>query len=478
MNSAASPPPDEPPPSDDRPFPDDPLAIEHDPYAALRERDFRLFLSGNFLWVLGFKMQSVAVGYEVFHRTGSAFALGLVGLVQILPVLALALFAGHVADRFDRRMIILVSLVCTAAASLGLALVSLRGTEVWAIYLLVMISGVARGFSQPARSSFIPQIVSRDRFPNAITWSTGAFQLALVLGPALGGVVIAACAGLARRIGATQISDAGPAAAYLCYAVLALVFVAMLSRIRSRPVTPSSEGLTAASLVAGAKFVFSQRVMLAALTLDLFAVLLGGATALLPIYASKEILNVGPTGLGWMEAAPAVGAVVMTIIMAHRAPMERAGAAMLWAVAGFGAATVVFGVSKWFPLSLLMLFLTGALDNISVVIRHTLVQLLTPDAMRGRVSAINGMFIGASNELGAFESGVVANLASSLHGGDTAFGAAFSVAFGGVGTIAVVCLLCILAPALRRYGRLSGPQGGDSHAYRAEPAPEESTTAL
>jgi MFS family permease len=444
--------------TDPAPPPDDPLAIEHDPYAALRERDFRLFLSGNFLWVLGFKMQSVAVGYEIFKRTQWPLALGLIGLVQIVPVLALALIAGHVADRFNRRNIILASLASTALASLGLALVSLRGSEVWAIYVLVMITGVARGFSQPARAAFLPQIVSRERFSNAITWSTGAFQMAFVLGPALGGLVIAAFAELAERAGATEIADAGPAAVYLIYALLAATFFGMLSFVRSRPVIPSTEGLTAQSLAAGARFVWSQRVMLGALSLDLFAVLLGGATALLPIYASNKMLDVGPRGLGWMEAAPALGAVVMTLIMAHRAPMERAGSAMLWSVAGFGVATIVFGVSNWFPLSLAMLFISGALDTISVVIRHTLVQMLTPDAMRGRVSAINGMFIGASNELGAFESGVVADLAARASG-DTAFGAAFSVVVGGVGTIVVVALLCVFAPALRRYGRLVGPHG-------------------
>ncbi|HEY1603229.1 MAG TPA: MFS transporter [Pirellulales bacterium] len=447
---------------------DGPLAIERDPYAALRERDFRLFLSGNFLWVLGFKMQSVAVGYEIFKRTEWPLALGLIGLVQIVPVLALALIAGHVADRYDRRLIILTSLACTALASLGLAFVSLRGSEVWAIYLLVMITGVARGFSQPARAAFLPQIVSRDRFPNAITWSTGAFQLAFVMGPALGGLTIAAFAKLAERTGATNISDAGPAAVYLCYAVLAAVFFGMLSTIRSRPVTPTSEGLTAQSLAAGAKFVWSQKVMLGALSLDLFAVLLGGAAALLPIYASDKMLNVGPIGLGWMEAAPALGAVLMTIVMAHRPPMERAGSTMLWSVAGFGVATIVFGVSKWFPLSLAMLFVAGALDTISVVIRHTLVQLLTPDAMRGRVSAINGMFIGASNELGAFESGAVADLAARLSG-DMAFGAAFSVVSGGIGTVLVVSLLYVFAPTLRRYGRLVGPTPAEEQTAVQEP---------
>ncbi|MES1213359.1 MAG: MFS transporter [Singulisphaera sp.] len=448
---------------------EDPLAIEHDPYAALRERDFRLFLSGNFLWVLGFKMQTVAVGYEVFQRTGSPLALGLIGLVQILPVLALALIAGHFADRFDRRGIILASLACTIVSSVGLAVVSLGGGDTWALYLFVSLIGVARGFSQPARASFLPQIVSRHRFPNAITWSTGAFQLAFVLGPALGGFLIAALGGdqQARDLTIDSVGR-GPAAVYLCHAAAAATFFGMLSLIRSRPITDHGEGLTMASLAAGARFVWSQKVMLGALTLDLFAVLLGGATALLPIYASDKILSVGPRGLGWMEAAPALGAVLMTFVMAHRPPMEKAGRAMLLSVAGFGVATIVFGVSRWFPLSLAMLFLLGALDNISVVVRHTLVQLLTPDVMRGRVSAINGMFIGASNELGAFESGAVAGLAEAWHrsgtelasAADVAFGATFSVVSGGLGTLLVVALLCWRAPMLRRYDRLVGSDAG------------------
>ena len=459
--------------SSSKPAGDDPRAAERNPYAALGERDFRLFLSGKFLWVLGFKMQTVAVGYEVFQRTGSPLALGLVGLVQILPVLLLALIAGHVADRFDRRLIIMATLACTVLASVGLALVSVRGADVWVIYLLVSIIGIARGFSQPARASFMPQIVSRTNFPNAITWSTGAFQLAFVLGPALGGFLIAAFSHAASpgEPGVDTVGR-GPAAVYLCHAAAAVTFFCMLSFIRSRPVTDHGEGLTLASLAAGAKFVWSQKVMLAALTLDLFAVLLGGAIALLPIYASDKVLGVGPRGLGYLEAAPALGAVLMTFIMAHRPPMERAGRVMLFSVAGFGVATIVFGFSRWFPLSLAMLFFSGALDNISVVIRHTLVQLLTPDSMRGRVSAINGMFIGASNELGAFESGVVADLAEKWHRGgaematsaDVAFGATFSVVGGGIGTLVVVAMLYWCHSALRRYDRLISPAADDEEA--------------
>ncbi|MBI2826155.1 MAG: MFS transporter [Planctomycetia bacterium] len=423
---------------------------QHDPYAALRARDYRLFLAGNFLSVVGYKMQVVAVGYEIYQRTGWPLALGLVGLVQIVPVLALALLAGHVADRFDRRNIILATMAVTALAAAGLAVVSLGSAPLWTLYALILVVAVARGFSQPARASLLPQLVDRAAFPNAVTWSTGAFQLAFVLGPALAGLLIAAFAH-------------GPAIVYACHAAAALAFFALLAMVRRRPVTQSTEGLTLESLVAGARFVGRQKVMLAAITLDLFAVLLGGATALLPVYA-KDILAVGPRGLGWMEAAPAAGAVVMALVIAHRPPMKKAGRAMLWSVAGFGVATIIFGLSRSFPLSLLMLLLTGALDNISVVIRHTLVQVLTPDEMRGRVSAINGMFIGASNELGAFESGLVASLFTSMahdvlaYPSEAAvtFGTTFSVVSGGLGTLAVVGLLWLLAPDLLGYGRLAG----------------------
>jgi MFS family permease len=431
---------------------------KHDPYAVLREPGYRYYLAGNFLAILGYKMQTVAVGWEIYQRTKDPKALGLIGLIQFLPVFFLALFAGHIADRFDRKRIILIGLPFIATASLAMAYVSRRGDEIWVLYALLLVNSIARAFQQPAKSALLPQIVDRAHFPSAVTWNTGAMQLAFVVGPALGGFAIALFAGgeqsfldisLGDLVKSTPLTTAesirGTAVVYVMNACAAAAFFAFLWFAKPRPMARDSDPLTFHSLMAGVRFVFSQKVMLAAISLDLFAVLLGGATALLPVYASKEFLNVGPVGMGWMEAAPALGAVLMALWIAHRPPFERAGAAMLLSVVGFGAATIVFGLSRSYPISLAMLFLTGAFDNISVVIRHTLMQVLTPDAMRGRVSAINGMFIGASNELGAYESGQVAGWTSPT----------FSVVSGGIGTILVVVALSILSPGLRRFGRLT-----------------------
>jgi MFS family permease len=299
------------------------------------------------------------------------------------------------------------------------------------MYVCLLASGVARAFLQPAKSSFLPQIVPREQFATAVTWNMGAFHLAAVVGPAAGGFLI----GWLKR--ATEV--------YLLDAAATLSFFVMLAFIKSARHAPAREAVRWRTFLAGAEFVWSNKIILGAMTLDMFAVLLGGAVALLPAYA-KDILDVGPAGLGWMQAAPAIGALLMSFVLAHRPPIERAGPAMLWTVAGFGAATIVFGFSRSFTLSLAMLFLTGAFDTVSVVIRHTLVQLLTPDEMRGRVSAINGMFIGASNELGRFESGLVAAWLGPLG----------SVVSGGIGTLVVVAAVTVLWPQLGRYGRLDG----------------------
>lgn len=425
----------------------------HDPYSALRLRDFRLYLAGVQTANLGMRMQSVAVGWEIYERTGSAMALGWVGLVQVLPVIILALPAGHTADRYDRRKLVLAAQLGIALGALGLAFVSLHQASITALYACLLLISLARAFQQPARAALLPQIVSKERFGNAVTWMSGGFQLASVLGPALAGLMIA----MTHRATWVYAIDAGAA----------MLFFSALAVIRPRKYTPTATGASLRELLIGAEFVWRNKVVLGAITLDLFAVLFGGATALLPIYA-KDILQVGPTGLGWMEAAPSLGALCMAFTIAHRPPMRKAGRALLWSVVGFGAATIVFGFSRWFPLSLLMLFLTGAFDNVSVVVRHTLVQLLTPDEMRGRVSAINGLFIGASNELGGFESGLVANF----------FGPTLSVVSGGIGTIVVVALAAVAWPALRRYGSLVGEQpspaaadGGSGGAFPVIPEP-------
>lgn len=419
--------------------PSKPDQPRRDPYAALRVRDFRWFLGGNMPYIIGLNMQTVAVSWEIFERTGSYEALALVGLVQIVPVMGLFMPAGHLIDRIDRRLILMTALAAAGLWSAGLLYCSASAAPIGWMYLLLVCTGISRTFMQPARSAFLPQIVPRESFSNAVTWHSSGFQLSSVLGPALAGGMIA------WLHSATLV--------YAATSLFALVNCLCLAMIASRPFTPSREPPSLASLAAGLSFVWRSKVMLGAITLDMFAVLLGGVTALLPGYA-KEILHVGPTAFGWMRAAPGIGAVSMSFFLAHRPPSERAGRTLLLAVAGFGVATIVFGVSRVFSLSLAMLLLLGALDMISVVIRHTLVQLLTPDDMRGRVSAVNGMFIGVSNELGEFESGTVAHLFGRP--GEPAFGPTVSAVSGGIGTLLVVTIVAWLWPQLRTYGRLDG----------------------
>lgn len=412
----------------------------------MRLRNFKLYLSGTMISNIGMQMQSAAIGWEIYDRTRSPMALAYVGLAQVLPVFLLVLPAGQVADRVNRRGIIMVASLVIGLCSVGLAAVSVTRSDVRWMYLLLAVVGAARAFSQPAKSSFLPLIVPREQFSNAVTWTSGGFELAWILGPSAAGLVIA-------YLGS-------PACVYLLDAAACVAYFLMLLPIVPRPFTPAREAITWRSLAAGFGFLRRSPVVFAAITLDMFAVLLGGAVTLLPVYAA-DILYVGPKEFGWMRAAPAVGALTMALVNAHRPPFEKAGRTLLWAVAGFGLATIAFGLSRSLWLSLLMLALTGALDNISVVIRHSLVQLLTPDSMRGRVSAINSMFIGASNELGGFESGLVAAW----------FGPVFSVVSGGIGTLVVVLIVAVLCPSLRRYGRLGEPPRaeGPGEAVVAKP---------
>jgi MFS family permease len=401
----------------------------HDPYAALRVRDYTLLLSGNVLASIGTEMQSVAIGWELYQRTNSATALGLVGLVQFVPVILLSLPAGQAIDRYNRKGILLFALGLMVCASLGLAVLSFTQGPVPLIYLCLLLVGSSRAFSQPVRWALVPLLVPDPVLPSAVSWSSSGWQVASVVGPSLGGLVI----GLTGHA----------AGAFLLAAGCALACTALLASIRPRPASPPTGTVTLASLLAGARFVWGTRLILATLTLDLFAVLLGGATALLPIFA-RDILEVGPTGLGWLRAAPSLGAVSMAMIMAHRPPLRRSGRALLLAVSGFGAATVVFGLSRSFALSFAMLAVTGALDHVSVVVRNTLVQVLAPDEMRGRVSAVNAIFIGSSNQLGEFESGMTARW----------FGPVVSVVGGGVGTILVVLAVMLKWPEVLRLGSL------------------------
>jgi MFS family permease len=403
-------------------------------FGALAVPAFRYYWTGNVVLLLGMQMQRVAVAWEIWIRTRSELALAWIGLVGVLPTILLTLVVGHVADRFDRKAIVGIASLVLSVAAVGLAIVSFYQGPIIAIYGCLLASGIARAFQRPAQQALVPLIVPPKILFNAITFNSSAFQLATAVGPAFGGLLIA---------------TGGIAWVYLIQAMAALIFFLLLLRVRGGHAAMRGQVASLQTLMAGVVFVFRNQVLFGALALDLFAVLLGGATAMFPIYA-QDYLKVGPSGLGWMEAAPAVGALAMAFWLATRPPMERSGATMLWAVAGFGLATVVFGISRWFGLSLAMLFATGALDNVSVVVRQTLIQMLTPDEMRGRVSAVNSMFIGASNDLGAVESGVVAYLTSPT----------ISVVSGGLGTLLVVALAAICWPKLRRYGRLDdrGPE--------------------
>ncbi len=402
----------------------------HDPYAALRQCQFRHYVIGWVTALVGTRIQSVAVGWEVYQRTGAALALGFVGLAQALPTILLALPAGYIADRFDRRHVVMASMAGMVATSIGLAALSLAHGPIAIMYLLLFLDASFLAIGRPARLAMLPHLVDREIFPNAVTWNTSTIQISSVLGPALAGFIVAVHV----------------PSAYLVAAAGTLTYILLLSRIRLRPVADDGDATTAISwdrLLAGLRFVFRAPTVLGAISLDMFAVLFGGATYLLPIFA-EEILKVGPRGYGWLNAAPAAGALCMALTIAHRPPMRHAGRNLLLAVAGFGAVTLVFGLSRSFPLSLAMLFLAGAFDNISVVVRHTMVQLLTPDTMRGRVSAVNSVFIGVSNELGGLESGLVAHW----------FGPVFSVASGGIGSMAVVAVVALASTGLRRVGAL------------------------
>jgi MFS family permease len=407
--------------------------VDHDPYAALRHRDYRRLLLGSVLASIANTLQAAALYWEVYQRTGDAGAIGFIGLVQFVPVLLLSLPAGHAVDRYSRRLILAGSQVVMVAACLGLAAISYFQAPVPLIYVCVLAVGFAQSFSAPARWSLVPLVVPARDIANAMTWNSGGWQIASIAGPALAGGIISAT------------DQAAPA--YLVPVACSLAFACLAISIRPVTVPRPHEELSLKSLLAGIHFIHKNKVILATITLDLFAVLFGGATALIAVYA-EDILHVGPAGYGWLRASPALGALIMAVAMAHRRPLRRAGRTLLWAVTGFGAATIVFGLSRDFALSFAMLALTGALDNISMVVRGTLVQTLTPDAMRGRVSAVNAIFIGSSNQLGDFESGITARY----------FGPVISVVAGGVGTILVVLTVMAAWPQVIRLGPLHEPE--------------------
>jgi len=405
----------------------------HDPYAALRHRDYRLLLAGRFITSFSNEMLTFAISWELWLRTQSAFALGMVGLVQIIPVILLSLPAGHIADQYNRKRIVLITELIFSLCVLGLGWLSYTEGPIYLVYVLLLGIGIARAFNEPAFSTLVPETVPPQLFASAATWNTSAWHFASITGPALAGVLI----GFFNAV--TFI--------YFFAAFGAIVFVILLTMIQGRKLALAEKSATWSALKEGFRFMRDTKVILAAITLDMFAVLFGGAVALLPIYAT-DILKVGAQGMGIMRAAPSVGALIMAFTIAHVPPMKQAGKTLLFAVAGFGLATIIFGVSTSFILSVAMLGLLGALDNISVVIRGTLVLTQTPDRMRGRISAVNGIFVGVSNELGAFESGVAASLLGPIG----------AVVFGGIGTVLVVLTIARIFPEMRQLKTLDVPQ--------------------
>src|ERR1700728_3947764 len=398
---------------------------------AFRYPNFRLFMTARFLSIVSSEMISVAVGWQIYGLTHRPLDLGLVGLAQFAPGVLLFLIAGHVADRLSRQSILRTCYSAFAICSAVLLVLALRGlVSVWPIYAVLLANGAVRAFNGPASQAFLPQLVKPEHFPNAVTWSSSFFQTATILGPMAGGLIY----GFAGS----------PAPVYVCATLAYSIAVVLLSAIRVDIASRNRSEEPVGMILDGLRYIWRGNLILGCMSLDLFAVLLGGAVALLPVYAD-EILHTGPYGLGVLRAAPGVGAVTVAILLAHYPLRRKAGLSMLYCICGFGVFTIVFGLSHNIALSLIALMLTGAFDMVSVIVRSTLVQLTTPDEMRGRVSAVNMLFIGASNEVGQFESGITAQW----------FGAVPAVVLGGAGTIAIVLAWNWLFPSLRKVGQLT-----------------------
>lgn len=399
--------------------------------SALKIKEFKFFLLTRLSMVLATQMQAVIVGWQVYEITKDPFSLGLIGLAEAIPSILISLYAGHVVDRNDRKKIIFWASLGMIFCSVSLLFISTNISSLLAdnrlvlIYSVIFMSGIARGYLSPANFAFLAQIVPREMYPNAISWNTSNWQFGMVVGPALGGLIY---------------GFAGVTAAYAVDALLTLISIGFLLMIKNKPIPEINEEESLKdSLTAGVKFVFKNKIILGAISLDLFAVLFGGAVAILPIYAG-EILLVGPEGLGALRAAPAVGAVMMAIYMTRRPLTKNAGRNLLITVFLFGLSMMIFGISKSFYLSLFALALSGAFDAVSVVIRSLIIQLKTPDNMKGRVSSVDSIFVGSSNEIGAFESGLMAKLMGTVP----------SVVFNSVMTLIVVVAIAAGSPKLRK----------------------------
>lgn len=401
----------------------------HDPFKSLRYPEFRSFLISQFLMTIGLLIQEVIIGYELYRLTHDPFVIGLVGLAEAIPFISLSLFGGHYADRLSKRKMILTgqSLIFLSSAVLFLTSYELLNTEKaismkYIILGLVFFIGFCRAFSWPASGALKPFLIPRDAYENSATWSSSSWQVGAILGPGISGFLY---------------SLFGFSGTLLIVMVLILIGLFFMSRVKDRKIEVKNEGNIFDNIKVGIKFVWKAKSILYSISLDLFSVLFGGVVAILPVFA-EDILKVGPQGLGILRSAPSVGAVIVLIYMTKYSVMNHAWRTLLLAVAGFGFATLVFALSQNFILSVTALFFTGAFDSISVVIRQTILQLLVPDEMRGRVNAINGIFISTSNEVGAFESGLAAKLMGTVP----------SVVFGGVMTLIVVFYISLRSSPL------------------------------
>ncbi len=403
---------------------------KHDPFAVLKFKDYQFFLTFRFFLTMAIQMQSVIVGWQVYSMTNNVIDLGLIGLMEAIPFILISIFSGHIADTFNRKKIIVLFTFIFMLASSALLYISTENSDLLAVYgtlpifILVGIIGVIRGFMSAALSPFLSQLIPRNRYGNGATWNSTIWQVASVIGPSISGFLVAI----------DYMTAYGVSLIFIFIALFSLLFIPK----KETPTKEEGESIWE-SIGVGVKFVIKNQLILGALSLDLFAVLLGGAVALLPDFA-KNVLHAGPVELGYLRAAPALGAAIMAIIIAYKPPVRNAGKILLYSVAGFGVSTILFGFSTNFWAALFFLFLTGAFDNVSVVIRHSILQLATPDNMRGRVSAVNGIFIGSSNEIGAFESGITAKW----------WGTKAAIVIGGSLTLLVVGITGKISPKLRK----------------------------
>ncbi len=406
------------------------MSSAKDTFKSLSVKEFRYFISSRFFVTLGMEMQAIIVGWQVYSLTHDALSLGFIGLAEAIPSIITAIFAGHIVDKSERKKILSITFTLMMLCSFLLYVISLdlnqkiETYKLISIYSVIFISGIARGFYMPAAFALLGQMIPKESYSNAISLNTSTFQIGAISGPAIGGLLY---------------GFFGISFSYAFITVLTLTGIILLNFVARKPRPVQTENIPLSeSLSAGIKFVFKDKVILSAITLDLFAVLFGGAVALLPVYAN-DILNVGPKGLGILRASPAAGALLMGLFIARNPVRKNAGKILLATVSGFGICILVFAVSKVFLLSIAALALSGMFDNVSVIIRQTIIQLRTPDNMKGRVSAVNSIFIGSSNEIGSFESGTAAKIMGTVP----------SVLFGGIMTLLVVFTLGILSKKLK-----------------------------